>query len=192
MQKYLEVNQELRLYPASVDFAKPLFQLIAAQRDYLRRHLPWADEVTSEQDMRRILRQDIQFNRGGQKLTTYIRYRAEAAGAVSLVRIDKIHKKAEIGYWLREDLQGQGIMTQCVERLIFYVFKTTDIQRLYMQISSENKASLALARRIGFKHEGTLRRDALINGAFCDMEVFGLLRGEFEERGERREGRGRS
>ena len=179
-KNYLEVSPEICLYAPSVDFARPLYQLIDTQRDYLRARMPWADAVTSESDMRRILRQDIQFNRGKQKLTTYIRYRGEPAGSVSLIRIDKINKKAEAGYWLREDLQGRGIMTQCLKRLLAYVFKTTDIQRIYLQIPAENQPSIALAERLYFRHEGTLRQDALINGTRHDMKIYGLLKEEFE------------
>ena len=179
---YLEVTPDVRLYYPSPDFASDIYSLIDHQRDYLRTWMPWTDSVTCENDILRVLQENIRFNLGKQKLTTYIYVNDKPAGSVALVRINKEHKKAEIGYWLSEDLQGQGIMTQSIKRLIFYIFKTMDINRLYVKVPSQNKSSNLIPKRLGFRYEGTLRQDAIINDEFHDMEVYGILREDWDSR----------
>lgn len=179
-KSYLEVTPDIRLHYPRLDFAPDLYHLINQQRDYLRQWMPWADSITSENDILRVLKENIRFNLGKQKLTTYIYVNDKPAGSIALVRIDKEHKKAEIGYWLSKDLQGRGIMTQSIKRLMFYVFKTMDINRLYVKIPSHNASSILIPKRLGFRYEGTLRQDAIVNGEFQDMEIYAILKEEFE------------
>lgn len=179
---YLEVTPEIHLYYPNLEFSTKLFALIDSQRDYLRTWMPWADSVVCEADITRVLKENIRYNIGKQKLTTYIYVNDEPAGSVALVRIDKEHKKAEIGYWLREDMQGQGIMTQSIKRLMHYVFKTMDINRIYMKVPAGNVPSNLTPNRLGFHYEGTLRQDAVINDAYHDMKVYGILKEDWKEK----------
>lgn len=181
-KQYLEVSPDVRLYYPRPEFAPALFSLIDKNRKYLRTWMPWADGVTCEDDIRAVLKDNIRYNLGKQKLTTYIYVNNEPAGSVALVHISREHQKAEIGYWLREDLQGRGIMTESIKRLIYYVFKTTAINRLYMKIAPENKSSTIIPKRLGFRYEGTLRQDAIINGKIFDMEIYGLLKEDWLEK----------
>lgn len=178
-KNHLEINDKIKLYYPSPDFALPLFQLIESQKEYLKEWMPWANESNSLPEIKTVLKENIRSNLSGQKLTTYIFSETELIGSLALLHIDKEHFKAEIGYWLHKEYQGKGTMTQCLQRLINYVYRTSDINRLYMQIPTANSASISLAERLDFRHEGTLRADAFINGKMIDMKIYGLLRSEW-------------
>lgn len=180
-KNYLEVTNEIRLYHPSLDFSSSLFRLIDTQRKYLSTWMPWTDKVQSESYILKVLKEDIRYNYGGQKLMTYIFVNEKIVGSVGLVKIDKEHHKAELGYWLSNDYRGRGIMTKSIKRLIRYVFKTMKINRLVLQIPSKNEASLKIPLSLHFEHEGILRQDALINGQYMDMEIYGLLKKDFIE-----------
>jgi RimJ/RimL family protein N-acetyltransferase len=63
---------------------------------------------------------------------------------------------------------------ECFRRAFRYAFDACKCRRVTAHIGANNAPSLALARKLGFKHEGTLR-DALPDQ---DVLVMGLLRSE--------------
>jgi RimJ/RimL family protein N-acetyltransferase len=67
----------------------------------------------------------------------------------------------ELAYWLRVSALGQGYATEGVRLLMDYAIEVLGAQRLELTIDARNERSLALARRLGFKEEGRLRRLAL-------------------------------
>jgi ribosomal-protein-serine acetyltransferase len=168
--KSLFVNKNLELRLPETEFAKTLFQIVENQREYL------------EKDNLKFLKSSILFNNGGQKLTTFIFHKKQLIGSVAFVKIDKANRAAEIGYWLSEGMQGKGIMTQSCERLIKYGFKKMNLQRIEINIASENLKSLAIPQRLGFHHEGTIRESLFFNHKFYDGEKYSLLKREWLEK----------
>lgn len=106
----------------------------------------------------------------------------DSAGIVSILRPAFRHGYAEISYHLAEAYQGRGIGTEAVTQLVDCVFDQTDWVRLYALISVGNRASRGLAEKLGFVHEGTLRRHFVIRGRRVDQCVYGLLRKEWKRK----------
>ena len=96
----------------SLDFTEELFALIQSQRTHLDPFLPWVKNIQKAWHVHGFLKEAMLLNKNKQQLTTLITHQQQLAGSLSLVKIDHKNKKAEIGYWLREDLQGQGIITK--------------------------------------------------------------------------------
>jgi RimJ/RimL family protein N-acetyltransferase len=69
--------------------------------------------------------------------------------------------------------------TDVVRVLSHYGFVVLGLQRLQIETLAENGAMICAATRNGFKHEGTLRRSAWVNGEFADEIVLGLLADEW-------------
>lgn len=103
----------------------------------------------------------------------------ESIGIVSILRPALRHGYAEISYHLAEGYQGQGFGTAAVTQLVDLVFKQTELARLFALISVRNRPSRALAEKLGFVHEGTLRAHFVIRGRRVDQCVYGLLRKEW-------------
>jgi RimJ/RimL family protein N-acetyltransferase len=77
-------------------------------------------------------------------------------------------------------MQGKGIVTKSVKRLIHYGFKHLNLNRILIRVSTQNIGSKRVAQRLNFTYEGTLRSDFIINDEFVDMEIYGLLKSEWE------------
>ncbi|MRW88792.1 GNAT family N-acetyltransferase [Duganella sp. FT80W] len=89
----------------------------------------------------------------------------------------------EIGYRLFEPkLTGRGFVTEACRLLVDYLFSVHQYQRLELLTAPENVASVRVAQKCGFQAEGTLRQAFFINGRYQDVEVFSLLRPEWEMR----------
>lgn len=100
-----------------------------------------------------------------------------AVGSVGAFRQGNIHSKtAELGYYLSEEYWGQGIMTDAVKQLCKIIFETTDIIRIFAEPFSYNTASCRVLEKAGFELEGTLRCNAVKNGAVIDMKMYSLIR----------------
>jgi RimJ/RimL family protein N-acetyltransferase len=103
----------------------------------------------------------------------------ELAGVSSLWGIDTHHRCAHIGIGLRPAFRGRGLGADAVRVMSRYAFVTLGLRRVQLETFSDNRAMIAIAEKIGFTREGTLRSAYWVNGRFADDVVFGLLDTEF-------------
>lgn len=98
-------------------------------------------------------------------------------GCISAAPQKNIHKfTAEIGYYIAPQFWGNGLATQAVKLLTEYIFGNTEIMRLYAEPFARNKASCRVLEKAGFTFEGTLRKNAVKNGAVEDMKMYSILK----------------
>jgi len=103
----------------------------------------------------------------------------KAIGSIGAFRQQNIHRQtAEMGYYIAEEYWGKGIMTDAVKQICEYVFKNSDILRIYAEPFSYNAGSCRVLEKAGFQYEGTLRNNAVKNGKVLDMKLYSLLREE--------------
>ncbi len=101
----------------------------------------------------------------------------KVAGSIGAFRQDNIHSHtAEMGYYIGEDYWGKGVGTMAVRLVCEYVFKKTDIIRIYAEPFAYNDASCRVLEKAGFQYEGTLRGNAVKNGKVIDMKMYALVR----------------
>ena len=100
-------------------------------------------------------------------------------GSIGVFRQQNIHRQtAEMGYYIAEEYWGKGIMTDAVKQICDYVFKNSDILRIYAEPFAYNTGSCRVLEKAGFQYEGTLRNNAVKNGEVIDMKMYSLLREE--------------
>ena len=87
-----------------------------------------------------------------------------------------------LGYWLAENLQGQGVMKRSLMCHMDYLFNEMKLNKLEVFCASENKASRNLVSSIGFKEEGVLRDRELLHGKHIDHVAYGFLKREWASR----------
>jgi RimJ/RimL family protein N-acetyltransferase len=86
----------------------------------------------------------------------------------------------EIGYWVAVDAVGRGIATETAAVLTRVCVELLGLDRVDLQIEPSNERSANVARKLGFTHEGTLRRRLARREGEprADSMVFTLLREE--------------
>ena len=98
-------------------------------------------------------------------------------GSIGAFRQGNIHRQtAELGYYIAEEYWGKGIMTEAVKQLCAHVFAHTDILRIFAEPFAHNLASCRVLEKAGFQYEGTLRCNAVKNGAVLDMRLYARLK----------------
>lgn len=103
-------------------------------------------------------------------------------GAIRLNHIERDNHKASIGYYLGDKFVGSGLATSAVRAVLHYAFERMAFNRIELRCASDNVASQRVAERLGFAWEGLLRQAELVDGAYLDHFVYGLLRDDFAVR----------
>jgi len=87
----------------------------------------------------------------------------------------------EIGYWIHKGFINQGLVTESTAALIKVAFEVIHIHRLEIHCDPANLASAAIPRKLGFKHEGTLRAKTRFLDGWSDSMIWGLLETDYPD-----------
>ena len=90
---------------------------------------------------------------------------------------------ADIGLAIGEKNHWKkGYGTEAVQLLLQEAFEQLNLHRLTWWTFAENEASLALAKKTGFREEGRTRDSVFFDNQYHDSVILGLLKEEYEAR----------
>ncbi len=173
------INNTIKLEQTAPSHAQPLFAAIDRNRQHLRKFLSWVDYMQSADDVAKYIESCQSLNQAGEELSFVIMNDQVLCGRIGLHLINRQHKNAEIGYWLTEEAQGNGIVTACCKELINYAFRQLGLHRITIKAAVENHRSQSVPQRLGFTTEGILRGAELVNKQFLDLIVYSILKQEW-------------
>jgi ribosomal-protein-serine acetyltransferase len=182
MTDVLKAGRGLELRPLNLRDAKALFPLVEANRERLRRWLPWPDSNRSVLDSRAYILRVQAHARAGIGQSFGLWWKGALVGIAGFVWIDAANHSAAIGYWLAENAEGHGLMTAAVTALLRHGFRTLKLNRVEIRVGVRNRRSRAIPERLGFRHEGTLRHSERLGDRFVDHAVYGMLAEEWRSR----------
>lgn len=85
----------------------------------------------------------------------------------------------ELGYWLRDDAVGRGIISEAATALVRAALDVARIERVEIRSDPQNVRSTSVARRLGFRLAGVLPLEAVTPaGQSRDTEVWEMTRPE--------------
>jgi RimJ/RimL family protein N-acetyltransferase len=90
-------------------------------------------------------------------------------------------KQLEIGYALVPSERGKGYCTEATRLMVDYLFLSKDTMRIQAQTDLRNAASQKVLEKVGFKKEGTLRKNFFMRGELRDCYIYSILREEWKE-----------
>ncbi|MBA8901121.1 GNAT family N-acetyltransferase [Phyllobacterium sp. P30BS-XVII] len=83
----------------------------------------------------------------------------QCIGMVNYHHREARNHRLEIGYILRTEWQGRGLMGEAVQALVNHCSENLKIHRISAIIHPDNAASIKLVERLGFEYEGGPMRD---------------------------------
>lgn len=102
----------------------------------------------------------------------------EHIGNLSLFDIDMRNRNAGLTIIIPDQKQqGKGYGPESVKLLCDYAFRFLNLEKVYCKTDNPNASKMY--ERIGFVHEGTLRKHGYRYGKYIDKLNYGLLRSEF-------------
>ncbi len=101
-------------------------------------------------------------------------------GVFALHYMSQIHRRAELGCYLRRSAWGRGLSLELTREVLRYAFEELDLHRVELRCDPRNAASMAVAQKLGMKLEGILRDFVFVEGrGFVDEAVHALLASEY-------------
>ena len=101
-------------------------------------------------------------------------------GNARLSGIDWLHRKCCHG-WMIGDIrwQGKGLGSEALILLLRFGFQSLAVNRIYSGVRLDNARSIATHDRVGFRRDGLLRQDVIVDGQFVDSYLYSMLADEF-------------
>lgn len=103
----------------------------------------------------------------------------EYLGTISLEDIDLENKHALYAISTRRCVWGTGAALTATRELLRIAFDELDLERVYLNVLSENIRAKRLYEKAGFHYEGCFRRHLFLNNEWHDWDWFAILKDEF-------------
>lgn len=161
----------LRIRPLQPADADALCAAVQASRASLSRWLPWCtDDYGLQHAMDWIaFGQQAWSARREYPFGVFAADDAAVLGGVGLNQLDPAAQSANLGYWLHAAHRGRGIATAAAHAVADWGFATLGLQRIELLVEPDNHASLAVATRLGARHDTLLRGHLMHRGRPVDV-----------------------
>ena len=77
------------------------------------------------------------------------------------------------------EMRNKGLGKLLVQKILLFAFKSLALRRIDLQVYSFNKNAISCYERLGFKHEGRLRKYVKVGEEFWDLIWMGILKEEW-------------
>ena len=105
----------------------------------------------------------------------------EYLGTISLKNINRENQNAEYAISFRKCAHGTGASRYATQEILRIAFEELGLEKVYLYVLSINPRANRFYQKVGFVHEGTLRKHVMHGEALCDELWYGVLRSEWEE-----------
>jgi ribosomal-protein-serine acetyltransferase len=174
------IDPHITLEPLKPAHTLPLFALTESNRGYLRQWLPWLDHVLSCDDTAAFIESTMAAASSGGAPNFAIIHEGALCGVAGFHGIDSVQGIGSIGYWLAESYTGKGIVTASVRSLLKVGFDDFGLNRIEIRCAVDNRKSRAIAERLGFTHEATLRQSEWLYTHYVDQALYSLHVTEYQ------------
>jgi RimJ/RimL family protein N-acetyltransferase len=102
-------------------------------------------------------------------------------GSAGLSQINRIHRSANAGYWLRASAQGRGWASRALMQVARFGFEQLGLIRVEIVAEPGNVASRRTAERAGARFEGIARNKIWSRDRPADATVYSLVPGDLAQ-----------
>ena len=170
-------TDRLRLRPFRAADLKALHALYGDTKNLLY----WGvDPSSSLDETRRMLRWHIAYHPWQYVLwAVEVKKSKRLVGMINYHRRDRRERRVDVGWMILPAQQGKGYMTEAGRALMSYLIDKLKVHKVEALIRAENKPSVALAKRLGFRLEGGPIRDRWFKDErWHSVMLYGLVEGE--------------
>ena len=124
-------------------------------------------------------------NWGKTSYTFFIELKQEnkIIGAMGLTGINKFQGTATTGSWINKKYWRNGYITEAKIVVNDFAFNKLKLRRLNSTVDTNNDASNATQKKMGYKLEGMTRKSARTKstGKIRDLNIYGLLKEDWKK-----------
>jgi ribosomal-protein-alanine N-acetyltransferase len=97
----------------------------------------------------------------------------EMIGTVGLYT-NNFHHRAELCYDLAKPFWRKGVMTEALSRVLDFCFDKGEFMRIEAVTMTDNEASQAILKKLGFEFDSLMRNYRYYEGDFYDVNMYSL------------------
>ena len=173
-------TERLIIRPINLDDAEDMFEY--ATRDDVGPNAGWqphkeisASKKTIESMISNFL---TEFNIG--VFSIVYKENKKMIGTIGVHRFNKRYGSCEIGYVLNPLYWGKGIIVECAQRVIKWLFDDLNLYRIECGHFDFNYQSKRVIEKLDFKFEGISRKKILLpSEERCDLFNYSILKDEY-------------
>ncbi len=163
--------------PYAEDDAPFLFEAATESVDTVHRWLPWCHPGYSLDEARAwVADQTAAFAKGKEYEFVIVSPTGRFAGGCGIDLLDRINRRANLGYWVRSSEAGRGAATDAARLAAAWAFENLALIRIEILAAVGNVRSQRVAENAGAVREGVLRSRLLLHGVPHDAVLFSILR----------------
>ena len=119
-------------------------------------------------------------NNEGINWAITIRGNPKLIGIIGHYRIQPQNYRAEIGYMILPEYNGQGIVAEAIKEVVRYGFEEMQLHSIEAVIDPGNFASERVLQKNGFVKEAHILENEFFDGKFIDTVIYSLLKRNFK------------
>ena len=173
MERIKETAKRIRLINATPEHAQLLFEIFSGvnTRAYSPVSMASVDELAA-----RLEKSGSSFSEQSLFYRFFGEYNGAFFGTFIVKNIEWRDKKAEIGFCLLDEWQGQGLGSALVYNCVSKIFNESAIEWIWATVSVTNQSCQRLMQSLGFKNSGLYKDPFLINGELVSQTLFQMNR----------------
>src|SRR5438876_2756389 len=111
-----------------------------------------------------------------------IEVEGQHVGNLGLHKIDRVHRKSEVGIVIGEpSFWSHGYGTEAMRVVLRYGFDVLGLNKISLDVLEYNTRALRTYERLGFQREGVHREDIYKDGRFVNVMRMSILARELQE-----------
>src|SRR5690606_30695661 len=146
----IKVDDRIRIELIEEKHTQSIFDMVHENRNHLRQWLPFVDKMETIEFAKNFVNGTMLRNNDGIEYAFVIFNDDQMVGRVGVYKIDHQNKIGEIGYWVIEKSQGNGIVTKSCKALIEFCFNDLKLNRIEIRCGTENLKSKAIPEKLNF------------------------------------------
>jgi ribosomal-protein-serine acetyltransferase len=174
----INIDNKIRIELIEEKHTQSIFDMVNENRNHLRPWLPFVDRMQTVEFTKNFVNKIMQRNKDGTEYAFVIFNDEKMVGFVGVYNIDNQHNIGEIGYWIIENAQGNGVVTKSCKGLIDFCFNDLKLNRIEIRCGTENFKSKTIPEKLNFTKEGVIRQGELLYDKFIDLNLYSFLKTE--------------
>ncbi len=172
-------TKRLLLRRLSADDADAMFRNWASDPD-VTKYLTWPPHENAEATRSLLADWSAQYeNDKYYQWGIELKEIGEVIGTISVVGMKEDINMAHIGYCIGKSWWHQGIMTEALNAVIFFLFNDVCCNRIESRYDVNNPHSGDVMKKCGMTFEGILRSADKNNQGICDVGQYAILQSDY-------------
>ncbi len=165
--------------------AKDVLHLEVRNKEFFQSYTPLRSDsfYTIEGQLDKINNTIKNANNGiGYSFGIFLKGSQRLIGIVTLTEVVKsVFQSCWLGYYLDQEENGKGYMTEAVKLAVDFAFKECNLHRIEAGVMPHNIGSIRVLEKAGFHKEGIARGNVKINGKWEDHQILAIINESYVE-----------